>query len=887
MRIASDSSPLRRDGPAPSEFDEGGERTVGIHRFVQQPLELQTVHDGRQQDSGVLGVDGEVFTRGFGRRQFGRELTTDARVAVDEELMRGMVSTHRLTGDGREHLGDGGVFEDLVQQGDKRVEQVHAVHILLLGDVLPVTLLQYGDEQLVLGREVVTKTGEGDARLFRDAAHRGSAVAELSEHAACCGEDVVPLHGRFRVGPPRLSGCHSDHCTTGIPKMLHVSCFRSTVRSSTLNDVNGARSIVTIPDIERPMAALPESWIGVNFWSRVGGPFMWRDFDDAVVLDELRTLAEHSLTVTRSFFFWPDFHPEPYTIDDTLCEAFARFLDLHSETGLTTIPTFIVGHMSGQNWDPAWRNGRDLYTDVWMVGRQAWFIQQMVQRFSGHPAVAGWLVSNEMPLYGGGGGLMGPVEPVDGAAVRAWSELMVAAAKGAGATQPVSLGDGAWGLEVMGQDNGFQLTWSAPLTDWIGPHSYHMNDDPVRQNLIPAFNSELCAPYGKPVVMEEFGVTSEFAADDNAADYYRQVLHSTLAAGVTGWLGWNNTDFDLDSQEPYNHRPFELHFGLTTPDGTPKPALRELGSFAEAVREHGLAQASRARTRTGLVLSGYFDGEFPFWGPEESAALRDSLLEGYIAARLADLAPAIVRDDANVPALPLLMVPSAKAITTPGARALAAAARKGSTVWVSFSCGETLNQRGWWWPGVDQTFGVRHASRYGLSEPVVGDAVTLRFEEAFGDLAAGDELVLPVGGSGIGRAYFPVEATEARVVARDAAGRPAILVHETGAGRLVLCTYPVELFTARTGFVDRSDLVRLYRALAHIADAAGPVQVSALDVYGDLLHGQDGTSTIVLVSEADEPRDVTVHIDGRTDFAASLAPFGAAIIPVASVAPAL
>ncbi len=642
---------------------------------------------------------------------------------------------------------------------------------------------------------------------------------------------------------------------------------------------------MTIPEIQRPMASLPETWVGVNFWSRVGGPFMWRSFDAAVVREELQTLADHSLTITRSFFFWPDFHPEPYRIDEGKCASFARFLDLHVAAGLRTIPTFIVGHMSGQNWDPAWRNDRDLYRDVWMVGRQAWFVQEMTRRFAEHPAISGWLISNEMPLYGGGGGLMGPVERVDGAAVRTWSELMVSAVRAGGGTQPVSLGDGAWGLEVFGQDNGFPLSWTAPLIDWIGPHSYHMNDDPVRQNLIPAFNSELCAPFDRPVIMEEFGVTSEFAADDNAADYYRQVLHSTLAAGVTGWLGWNNTDFDLDAQEPYNHRPFELHFGLTTPDGTPKPALGELGRFAAGVRERGLAQARRAPTRTGLVVSAYFDREFPFWGQEEAPAMRDALLEGYISARLANLAPAIVRDEHALPGLPLLIVPSAKAITTPGARALAENARQGSTVWVSFGCGETLNQRGWWWPGVDQTFGVRHAARYGLSEPVAGDTVAFRFEESFGGIEAGADLVFPIGGSHIARAMFPVEPAGARVVARDEAGRPAILVFETGKGRLILCTYPLELFAARTSFVDRGDLVRLYEALAEIADACGPVHVSARDVYGDLLVGPDGTATVVVVSEADEPRVVTVHTAGHADVELSLAPYGAALVPASPTDP--
>ena len=47
----------------------------------------------------------------------------------------------------------------------------------------------------------------------------------------------------------------------------------------------------------------PVRWLGANFWSRAGGPFMWRSYDPAVVTGELRTLREHGLTMTRSFFF--------------------------------------------------------------------------------------------------------------------------------------------------------------------------------------------------------------------------------------------------------------------------------------------------------------------------------------------------------------------------------------------------------------------------------------------------------------------------------------------------------------------------------------------------------------------------------------------------------
>jgi endo-1,4-beta-mannosidase len=120
-------------------------------------------------------------------------------------------------------------------------------------------------------------------------------------------------------------------------------------------DGDGRRALPTAP------------WVGTNFWSRTGGPRMWTRYDGAVVREELATLARHGLNMTRSFCYWPDFVPEPETLDTDVLDRFRDFLDAHVELGLGTVPTFIVGHMSGENWDPSWRQGRDLYTDVWLV----------------------------------------------------------------------------------------------------------------------------------------------------------------------------------------------------------------------------------------------------------------------------------------------------------------------------------------------------------------------------------------------------------------------------------------------------------------------------------------------------------------------------------------
>ncbi len=138
-------------------------------------------------------------------------------------------------------------------------------------------------------------------------------------------------------------------------------------------------------DRPRPFGKLPHVWLGANFWSRTGGPLMWRSYDAGVVREELAVLRDHGLNMTRSFFYWPDFMPEPDRVDETLVAHYADFLDAHHELGMTTVPTYIVGHMSGENWDPAWRDGRDLYGDVWLVARQAWFIRTMTERLRRPP----------------------------------------------------------------------------------------------------------------------------------------------------------------------------------------------------------------------------------------------------------------------------------------------------------------------------------------------------------------------------------------------------------------------------------------------------------------------------------------------------------------------
>jgi endo-1,4-beta-mannosidase len=537
---------------------------------------------------------------------------------------------------------------------------------------------------------------------------------------------------------------------------------------------------------------------------------MWTRYDATVVRQELAVLAEHGCNVTRSFCYWPDFVPEPERLEPSVLERFEDFLDAHVETGLTTIPTFIVGHMSGQNWDPAWRAGRDLYRDVWLVSQQAWFATEITRRFAAHQAVVAWLISNEMPHYGG---------PATTGEITAWARILVQAVRAGGGHQPVSLGDGAWGIEVSGHDNGYSLRALAPLVDFIGPHVYTMSDDPVRQSMAAAFACELSGSFDRPVVLEEFGLSSDFASDENAAHYYRQVLHTSLLAGATGWLAWNNCDYDdLSAEDPYRHHPFEMHFGLTDKSGKPKPQLAEIARFSRLVADLDGTGWEPIAGEVAIVVPEHFERTLAFTTVDYRDDIRDNLLQAYIAAREADLPVTLMRErDGLGDAAKLFLLPSAKMLMAPTAKHLIELAERGATVYLSYFAGSARSQVGPWVPWLGELFGIRHQLRYGLVDPIEDDEVVFSFVEALGDLAVGDELAFKVAGNKSARAFLPLEPDGATVLALDGHGCPALVRRQVGAGAMVLCAYPTEHMAARAPRINPESTWRLYSALASAA----------------------------------------------------------------------
>jgi len=434
-----------------------------------------------------------------------------------------------------------------------------------------------------------------------------------------------------------------------------------------------------------------------------------------------------------------------------------------------------------------------------------------------------------------------------------------------GGTQPVSLGDGAWGIELTGVDNGFSVRATAPLVDFLGPHVYRMESDRVRLHLGPAFACELAGFAGRPVVLEEFGVSSDFSSAENAGHYYRQVLHTSLLAGASGWIAWNNTDFDhLADQDPYRHHPFELHFGLTDAAGLPKPQLAEVRAFAELLEAVDFPACDRPPAQAALVVPSYLEHAYPFTEPEDRTFVLDSLRQAYVAAWEADVAVRPMRElDGLAPGARLYLVPSTKQLTAPGWRALERFADDGAVVYVSWCAGGHGTQRGPWYAGLDPMFGVEHRLTHGLVDPIEDEEVVVTFVRDFGSIPQGSRLELRAAGNQHVRAFLPVRPVAAEVVAVDGHDRPVLLERRVGGGRLVLCTYPLEQLAAASARVNPEPTWRIYDALATVAGLSRPVTVEDPRVMAAELRHRDGRSFVWLVSQSDTEVTVKPTVQGR------------------------
>lgn len=552
----------------------------------------------------------------------------------------------------------------------------------------------------------------------------------------------------------------------------------------------------------------------------VDGPdWPWRV--DAGAFDRaFAAMASVGLDTARIDLLWAAIEPRPGDLDEDHLRVLDDVLAAARRHGILLHPTlFVGGEVGDAYWDVPWREGRHPHADPEMRRSQAEHARALARRWRDDPAIVAWDLTDEPPFW--------IFRDTDDGDAREWTREISDALREEDPQHLVTIG-------TSGQEIGwgpFRADVVADRLDFACVHPYPIYQEDLypdallspRMTHAAAFEVALAGGAGRPVSVHEYGASSAQFDPGSIAAYDRLLAWSSFGRGAIGYWAWCWTDAEPAAwrRAPYVRQPHETQFGVTDHTGELRPRGRVLAELASALRGLDLdayASEGPAPAPAAIVVpheyvrpydavayglsdapAGQYVPAETAWAPERDVRpLVRSWLNAFVMAARAGAAVSFPREtlDDAWPEVELLLLPAPLASTSSSLlhvrtsfwRGAPAFLARGGTLYLSCSADVAI-------PEMDDLAGCRIADRAPADRPV-----TFRFVEDWGSFRSGEELVLPAPPAeprhDLHLRGVRLAVSDARPVAVDAEGRPALVVAERGTGRTVTAAYPVELLLA-------------------------------------------------------------------------------------------
>lgn len=349
--------------------------------------------------------------------------------------------------------------------------------------------------------------------------------------------------------------------------------------------------------------------IGCNYWASNAGTYMWRNWDEAAVEDDLKKLVGCGVECLRVFPLWSDFQPissylngavrnemrindKPLDkspegiagVDPVMIHRFARFIELCDKYNIKLLVCLLNGWMSGRMFfPPAFTNCNPIVNKTF-VKWEIRFIQYFVNRFKDCQAIVAWEPGNETNV-------MMDVAFADTKRddYYVWMSTLVNTIKSCDPTRPVIAGIHGLSMEgrVTIEDIGeiCDVLTVHPYPAFV-PHCFVDDLNTMKSRLHATAESVYYSDIGgKLCLCEEIGTLCAMLGNEEvAAEYIKASSNSLWANGSTGILWWCSHDQGNFLFPPYDWCGVERELGLIKDDGTYKKvagALKDMRVFRD------------------------------------------------------------------------------------------------------------------------------------------------------------------------------------------------------------------------------------------------------------------------------------------------------------------
>ncbi len=524
-------------------------------------------------------------------------------------------------------------------------------------------------------------------------------------------------------------------------------------------------------------------WLGCNYWASNAGTDMWINWDEKAIREDLDILTANGVEYMRIFPNWRDFQPvktlynyggtieeyvmsdgshpdNPYFLDNTMMERFARFCDICEEYDIKLIVGIITGWMSGTLLIPPALNGKNLFTNPTAQLFEQRFIKGFVSRLKDKKSIIAWDLGNECNC-------MSEIEDTKEYAKcdvsTAWTYMITDAIKAYDSERPVI--SGMAGLSPQRDNAIWNAQEHAECVDILTTHPYtyfhpHSANDyytSIRSTLHATAQTRYYGDLGgKPCFVEELGTLGVPLCSDEVSAHFMNVnLYSNWANDNMGVLWWCANEQNELTTVPYTWGMLEVGLGMISADRKPKKYLTKMKEFSEFLKSLDFELPKPSYDAVCIVPRGY--APWDAWGVAFSA---------YILAKQAKLNIKFAfSDDEELPDADTYILPSLRHYRTLKFFNLKEKVKNGATLYIS-SNGAFIYD-------IPEFTGLR----------VVDSASTPgRVEFEF----KGKQFSFAVN-----RRYI-TESAGAEVLAKDINGNPVITRNKYGNGEVGFVTAPIE-----------------------------------------------------------------------------------------------
>lgn len=470
----------------------------------------------------------------------------------------------------------------------------------------------------------------------------------------------------------------------------------------------------------------------MNYWPRDSAVYQWKEYNPSAIEQEFALMAKIGINTIRMFFMWDDVIGSELNGDydaefKKFLSKFQHFHDTAQKYHVYLNPTLFIGHMSGQDWFPSWfyvtkgqkskadtsipsqciglpprkrQQGlvRDFYRDEEVYQFAFGQLERLLPRFKDSSTIQAWDLSNENQY------MMPPRTPEE---AQTYMKRMYEQIKSLDPNHPITIGMGK--LSEMTGFNSFGPAGFNRFIDYYSVHTYPTFYYPPSLDIInfyttykPGFDIRMAQIAQKPIQFQEFGLSwkilswrREKTRNFLMSGYFRIALWSSWLNGANaGALIWDFSDFidPLRKREPYNHKFYEMFFGVVDKNYHLKPSAIELQNFGKFIAEcEKIAPMQRfqpMQTGVGIVLPENFNellrpvksileltDDTPIDVKKANRQSRDlekdtlsnqnkALFSSYLWCRQANLEPRFISYDEDWTEYSLLFMPNLKSLSS-------------------------------------------------------------------------------------------------------------------------------------------------------------------------------------------------------------------------------